>query len=137
MSAHGQAAPSGARYVNAPGLRPPAGHYSHAVCANGFVFVAGQIPVTPAGEKLVDAPFATQVRQVLSNLDVVLAAAGTDRSRLVQVRVYVTDMETHWPAFDALYRAWIGELRPARAVVPVPTLHYGLAVEIEATALAV
>ncbi|MEF9482191.1 RidA family protein, partial [Ralstonia sp. 1B3] len=30
----------------------------------------------------------------------------------------------------------IGDLRPARAVVPVPTLHYGLAVEIEATALA-
>lgn len=127
---------SDARYLNAPALRPPVGHYSHAVCANGFVFVAGQIPVTPTGEKLVDAPFETQVRQVLSNLDAVLAAAGTDRSRLVQVRVYVTDMETHWPAFDALYREWIGDLRPARAVVPVPTLHYGLAVEIEAMALA-
>ena len=127
---------SGAHYLNAPALRAPAGHYSHAVCANGFVFVAGQIPVTPTGEKLVDAPFETQVRQVLSNVDAVLAAAGTDRSRLVQVRVYVTDMETHWPAFDALYREWIGDLRPARAVVPVPTLHYGLAVEIEATALA-
>lgn len=57
---------SDARYLNAPQLRPPAGHYSHAVCANGFVFVAGQIPVTPTGEKLVDAPFETQVRQVLS-----------------------------------------------------------------------
>ncbi|MHA6848235.1 RidA family protein [Ralstonia syzygii] len=127
---------SGARYVNAPTLRAPAGHYSHAVCANGFVFVAGQIPVTPDGRKLVDAPFEEQVRQVLDNLDAVLAACGTDRARLVQVRVYVTDMETHWPAFDALYRAWIGEVHPARAVVPVPTLHYGLAVEIEATALA-
>ncbi|MBT1539004.1 RidA family protein [Ralstonia solanacearum] len=127
---------SGVRYVNAPTLRAPAGHYSHAVCANGFVFVAGQIPVTPDGRKLVDASFEEQVRQVLHNLDAVLAASGTDRARLVQVRVYVTDMETHWPAFDALYRAWIGEVRPARAVVPVPTLHYGLAVEIEATALA-
>jgi reactive intermediate/imine deaminase len=125
-----------ARYLNAPDLRPPAGHYSHAVSANGFVFVAGQIPVTPTGEKLVDAPFETQVRQMLANLDAVLVAAGTDRARLVQVRVYVTDMETHWPAFDALYRAWIGDVRPARAVVPVPTLHNGLAVEIEATALA-
>ena len=127
---------SGARYVNAPTLRAPAGHYSHAACANGFVFVAGQIPVTPDGRKLVDAPFEAQVRQVLDNLDAVLAACGTDRTRLVQVRVYVTDMETHWPAFDALYREWIGEVRPARAVVPVPTLHYGLAVEIEVTALA-
>ncbi len=127
---------SGVRYVNAPTLRAPAGHYSHAVCANGFVFVAGQIPVTPDDRKLVDASFEEQVRQVLDNLDAVLAASGTDRARLVQVRVYVTDMETHWPTFDALYRAWIGEVRPARAVVPVPTLHYGLAVEIEATALA-
>ncbi|QHB56745.1 RidA family protein (plasmid) [Ralstonia solanacearum] len=127
---------SGVRYLNAPTLRAPAGHYSHAVCANGFVFVAGQIPVTPDGRKLVDAPFEEQVRQVLENLDAVLAASGTDRARLVQVRVYVTDMETHWPAFDTLYRAWIGEVRPARAVVPVPTLHYGLAVEIEAMALA-
>lgn len=126
---------NGARYLNAADLRPPAGHYSHAVCANGFVFVAGQIPVTPAGERLVAASFERQVRQVLANLDAVLAAAATDRSRLVQVRVYVTDMETHWPAFDALYRDWIGDTRPARAVVPVPALHGGVAVEIEAVAL--
>lgn len=71
---------SDVRYLNAPDLRPPAGHYSHVVCANGFVFVAGQIPVTPTGEKLVDAPFEAQVRQVLANLDAVLAVAGDRKS---------------------------------------------------------
>jgi hypothetical protein len=52
----------------------------------------------------------------------------------VQVRVYVTDIAL-WPAFNAIYAAWAGASRPARAVVPVPMLHHGLLIEIEAVAV--
>ena len=52
----------------------------------------------------------------------------------MQVRVYVTDIAS-WPAFNAIYAHWIGDARPARAVVPVPELHYGFMIEIEAVAL--
>ena len=59
-----------------------------------------------------------------------------DRSgRLVQVRVYLTDIDD-WPAFNTLYANWAGDARPARAVVPVPMLHHGFRLEIEAVAVA-
>ncbi|MFX7879326.1 RidA family protein, partial [Acinetobacter baumannii] len=40
----------------------------------------------------------------------------------------------HWPAFDAVYRQVLGDARPARAVVPVPALHYGVRVEVAGVA---
>jgi 2-iminobutanoate/2-iminopropanoate deaminase len=46
----------------------------------------------------------------------------------------VTDIGS-WPAFNTLYAAWAGAARPARAVVPVPHLHYGFQIEVEAVAL--
>ena len=116
-------------------LPRPGGHYSHVSVANGFVFVAGQLPITPAGEKLTDRPFPDQARQVLQNLEAALAAAGSGTAKLVQVRVYVDDI-AHWPAFDEIYAQWAGTAKPARAVVPTGPLHFGLKLEIEAVALA-
>lgn len=115
-------------------LAPPGGHYSHATRANGWVFVSGQLPITPTGERLAGHPFEAQARQALANVEAALQAAGSGIERLVQVRVYVAGME-HWPAFDRLYAAWAGTARPSRAVVPTGPLHYGLLVEVEATAL--
>jgi reactive intermediate/imine deaminase len=113
----------------------PGGHYSHAVAAGGFVFVSGQLPIAPDGRKLADATFEEQTRQVLDNVAHALTAAGSGIDKLVQVRVYVTDIGA-WPQFNTLYAAWAGAARPARAVVPVPVLHYGFKVEVEAVALA-
>jgi reactive intermediate/imine deaminase len=123
------------RECSVAGLAPPGGHYSHAVVAGGLVFVSGQLPITASGLKLVDASFDDQVLQVLGNVQTALEAAGSSVAQLVQVRVYVDDIH-NWPAFNALYAKWAGEARPARAVVPVPALHFGLKVEVEAVALA-
>jgi 2-iminobutanoate/2-iminopropanoate deaminase len=116
-------------------LAKPRGHYSHAVSAAGFVFVAGQLPVDAEGKQLNEAPFEAQARQVLANVAAALRGAGSGIEKLVQVRVYITDIEL-WPAFNAIYAEWAGVSRPARAVVPVPQLHYGFKIEVEATALA-
>ncbi len=114
---------------------PPAGHYSHSTTAGGLVWISGQLPVTESGEKLASAPFEVQARQVLTNLDACLRGAGTDRSKLVNVRIYVTDIN-EWPVFNKVYAEWIGEHRPARAVAGVAELHHGAGVEVEAVALA-
>lgn len=117
----------------AAALRPPGGHYSHFRKGGGLVFVSGQLPITPDGERLNDASFEAQTQQVLANLTAVLAAAGTSIDQLLQVRVYLDDIED-WPMFDRLYAAWLGPVKPARAVVPTKTLHYGFKVEVEAVA---
>ncbi|MBI2772637.1 MAG: RidA family protein [Burkholderiales bacterium] len=121
--------------LNPPTLAKPGGHYSHAVVANGFVFVSGQLPITPDGVKLVDAPFEQQARQCLANVQAALEAAGSGVAQLVQVRVYVDSVE-NWPLFNQVYAQWAGAARPARAVVPTGPLHFGLKVEVEAVALA-
>jgi reactive intermediate/imine deaminase len=120
--------------TNPSTMAAPGGHYSHAVTANGFVIIAGQLPIAPDGAKLIDAPFEQQAQQTLANVASALNAAGTTIERLVQVRVYVTDIKL-WPAFNAIYAQWVGRARPARAVVPVPELHFGFKIEVEAVAL--
>ena len=119
--------------INPDTLAAPGGHYSHAVVAGGLVFVSGQLPIAPAGEKLNQGSFDAQARQVLANVEAALVAAGTGIAQLVQVRVYVTDI-AHWPAFNQIYAEWAGDSRPARAVVPVPMLHHGFLIEVEAVA---
>jgi reactive intermediate/imine deaminase len=116
-------------------MAKPGGHYSHAVVAQGLVFISGQLPIAPDGRKLVDASFEEQARQVLANVRSCLEAAGSTVADLVQVRVYVDDIN-NWPIFNTLYAEWIGSHKPARAVVPTPPLHFGLKLEVEAVALA-
>ena len=119
--------------VQPSAMPPPAGHYSPGVAAGGLLFVSGQLPIAPDGTHLAHADFAQQARQALANVDAVLRARGLARDRLVQVRVYLVDI-ADWGAFNALYAEWIGPHRPARAVVPVPALHFDLRLEIEAVA---
>lgn len=121
------------RTMNPEGLAPPGGHYSHVSIANGLVFVSGQLPIDATGRKLTSEPFEAQAEQVLANLARALAGAGSDVTKLAQVRVYIVDVE-YWARFNEIYARWAGEARPARAVVPVPALHFGLMIEIEAVA---
>ena len=121
-------------HSNPATMAPPGGHYSHAIAAGGFVFVSGQLPIAPDGAKMNESPFEEQARQVLDNVALALKGAGSSVDRLTQVRVYVTDIGL-WPTFNAMYARWAGNARPARCVVPVPQLHYGFKIEIEAVAL--
>ena len=97
------------------------------------MFVSGQLPIAMNGDSLNTASFDVQARQVLANVEAALVAAGSGVAQLAQVRVYVTDIG-HWPAFNEIYAQWAGDTRPARAVVPVPLLHHGFQIEIEALA---
>ncbi|MFM0007711.1 RidA family protein [Paraburkholderia dipogonis] len=115
-------------------LSQPGGRYSHVAVANGFVFVSGQLPITAQGDKLSEASFEDQAEQVLANVQAALESVGSSVAQLVQVRVYIVDVE-NWMSFNQIYARWAGEARPARAVVPVPQLHYGFKIEVEATAL--
>ena len=97
--------------------------------------MSGQLPIAPDGRKLNDETFAVQARQGLDNVTHALNGAGSSVGKLLQVRVYVTDIGD-WPEFNTIYAGWTGAARPARAVVPVPQLHYGFKIEVEAIALA-
>ncbi|WP_395669714.1 RidA family protein [Rhodoferax sp.] len=120
--------------MNNEEIAKPAGHYSHVCVAGGNIYISGQLPVQQDGTPLVNRSFADQTVQVLNNLEGCLTLAGVTKDRLLQVRVYVTDIKD-WPTFNRIYSEWIGVHKPARAVAGVSTLHFGLSVEIEAIAL--
>ncbi|WP_457629921.1 RidA family protein [Oceanithermus sp.] len=108
------------------------GPYSQAVTAGGWVFVSGQIPLTPAGE-LVSGGIEAQARQALENLRAVLEAAGSSLSRVVQVTAYLADMND-FAAFNEVYAGFFSEPYPARAVVEVARLPKDVKVEVACTA---
>jgi 2-iminobutanoate/2-iminopropanoate deaminase len=108
------------------------GPYSQAVTAGGWVFVSGQIPLTPAGA-LVSGGIEAQARQALENLRAVLEAAGSDLSRVVQVTAYLADMND-FAVFNEIYAGFFSEPYPARAVVEVARLPKDVKVEVACTA---
>jgi 2-iminobutanoate/2-iminopropanoate deaminase len=110
------------------------GPYSQAVAAGGWVFASGQIPLDPATGEMVGAPFAAQAKRALDNLGAVLRAAGCDRSGVVKVTVYLTDLG-HFAEFNDIYAAFFGDHRPARAVIGAASLPRGAPVEVEALAV--
>ena len=109
----------------------PAGHYSQAVVHNGFVFVAGQLPIVPGEHEHRLGPISEQTERALRNVQAILEAAGSSLDRVVQMTVYVSDVEL-WGEVNSTYARVMGSHRPARAVVPVKELHYGYQIEIQA-----
>lgn len=109
------------------------GHYSPGVVSNGMLFISGQLSIDPDTRKVPEGGLMEHAIQALTNIERVLAEAGLSRVDLVQCRVYVTDM-SHWDEFNKIYAEFFGDHKPARAVVPVPELHFGCLIEIEAVA---
>lgn len=117
--------------VQSPDLPAPAGHYSQAVAAGGLVFLSGILPAASADPAT--AGFEAQCGSVFEQCEKVLRAAGCGFADVVQCTAYIVGVE-NWPAFNALYASVFGTHKPARAVVPVPGLHYGFMVEVQLVA---
>ena len=109
------------------------GHYSQAVTHGGLAYISGQLPIAPDGTHRPDARFDDQARLAIRNMLAVTRAAGSSAENLLKVTVYIVGVE-NWPRFNAVYAELLGDIRPARSVVPVPELHYGYLVEIDAIA---
>ena len=121
--------------VLTPASPAPIGPYSQAIAAGGFVFLSGQIPLSPATGEIVGATAAEQTRQILSNLAAVLEAAGTSPAQVVKTTIFLTDL-ADFASVNAVYGTLFGAAgpAPARSTVQVAALPRGVKVEIEAIA---
>jgi 2-iminobutanoate/2-iminopropanoate deaminase len=120
--------------ITSPDVAPPGGHYSQAAASGDLVFISGQLPIGADGSHGADETFDAQANQVMDNFLAVAAAAGCGPDDVLKVTAYIVGIE-NWPRFNRAYARRMGEHRPARAVVPVPELHYGYLVEIEGVAV--
>lgn len=100
---------------------------SQAVIHNGIVYLAGQ--TSDAG-----ADTATQTQEVLARIDRHLAAAGTDKSKLLTTQIWLRDI-ADFDTMNAVWEAWVTEGQtPARATVEARLARDNLRVEIQVTA---
>lgn len=107
--------------------------YSPGAVYGGLLYVSGQLPLVPETGKIAEGGVRGQTAQALANVDEVLKAAGTTKERVIQCRIYTSDV-SWWDEINAEYVRYFGTHRPARVVVPTGPLHYGSLVEIEAVA---
>jgi len=110
----------------------PAGHYSPIIEHNGLLFISGQLPMDPTTKQ---APESVEEQTILAleNMENLLLAAGSDRGHVLQVRIFVSDINL-WDRINTTYAGWFGAHKPARAIIPCGGLHFGCLLELEATA---
>jgi 2-iminobutanoate/2-iminopropanoate deaminase len=125
-------------YVNnIPGY--PAAHspYSHAVVANGFVFISGQIAVRPGDgpTEIVGTTIQEQTRQCLNNVKAILEAAGSSMERIVKVTVLLAQPDL-FKGMNEAYAEFFPVAKPARAVVRFGADVPGVLISVDAVALA-
>lgn len=119
--------------IQPPTQRQPKGHYSPGIEHDGLVFVSGQLPMDLETREPFAGDIETQTELALRNVEAVLNSAGSDLDHVLQMTIYVSDMEL-WAAVNAAYARVMGDHRPARAIVPVNDLHFGTQIEIQAIA---
>ena len=116
-----------------PNAPKPVAPYSHAVEADGFVFVTGQLATDPDDDALpVPEGIEAQTRKVMDNLTRVLEGVGLTFANVVCVRIFLTAFERDYAAMNAIYASYFDPNRlPARTTIGVTHLARGGIVEID------
>lgn len=115
------------------GAPTPVAPFSHAVEADGWVFLTGQMPTWPDDDsRPLPEGAEAQTRRVMDNLVLVLAGIGLDLSHVVQARVFLTEFKRDYAAMNAAYASYFPvDRRPARTCVGVTGLARDALVEID------
>jgi 2-iminobutanoate/2-iminopropanoate deaminase len=108
------------------------GPYSQAIVTNGLVFASGQIPVDPATGAPAGDTIDTQAEQSCKNVAAILAAAGSDMTKVVKTTCFLADM-ADFSKFNEIYAKYFVSC-PARSCVAAKALPKGVLCEIEAIA---
>ena len=118
------------------GAPDPVAPFSHAVEADGWVFLTGQMPF--AGTSI-DQPYPegieAQTHQVMRNLQTVLQGCGLGLGHVLSVRIYLTHFDDDYDRMNAVYASYFeAGRRPARTCIGVTALAKGARIEIDMVA---
>lgn len=121
------------KVINPASLTKPRAPLSHGVRIGDILFVSGTTPFIPGGRDM--APdFAGQMRQVMENIKVILAEAGTSLDRVAKMNVILTRI-SDFQEMNDIYRSYFKEGNyPARTSIEAPLAVPGMLLEIECVA---
>ncbi len=109
------------------------GPYSQAVLVGDTLYLSGQIAIDPESGRLVRGGIEKETRQVLDNIGAVLEAAGMDFADIVQVQVFLKNLD-HYSVVNSIYEDYFTSNFPARAALQVARLPKDVSIEIMAVA---
>ncbi len=119
--------------INTDKAPKPVGPYCQAVVFGNIVWTSGQIGIDPETGELVKGGIEAEAEQVLKNLSLVLAAAGSGLGRVIKSLIFITDIKD-FARVNVVYARYFQEPFPARSTVQVAALPKGAQVEIEVVA---
>lgn len=99
---------------------------SQAVVHGNTIYLAGQVAEDPS------ADVAGQTRQILANIDRLLASAGSDKTRILSATIYLADIGT-FAQMNSAWDPWVpAGHTPARATVEarLAAPHYKVEIQV-------
>jgi 2-aminomuconate deaminase len=113
----------------------PLGPYPHARRVGNLLFLSGIGPRHPQTERIPDG-IEAQTRACVENVRTILEDAGSSLEKVVDVTVFLTDIDRDFAAFNRVYGELLGALpsRPTRTTVGVVALPVPISVELKVIA---
>ncbi len=109
------------------------GPYSQAVRFGNLIFVSGQIPIDPETGKIMKEDIKEQTRQILKNLNNILAAGGSSLDNVIRTTICLTNLEDY-SVVNETYAQYFNDLPPARSTVQIAKLPMDAQIEIDVIA---
>ena len=122
------------KILHTPDAPAAIGTYNQAVQSNGFIYTAGQVGIIPRTGKIIEGGIKSETFRALQNIDAILKAAGVDKSHIVKLTVFVTDLRGFNYVNESFKAFFSGIDFPARSTVEVSGLPLNAKVEIECIA---
>ena len=131
--------------INSPRAPEPVGPYPHAKRIGNLLFLSGVGPrkkgdkdipgvtLSEKGEKL-DYDIEVQCKAVFDNVRFILEDAGSSWSNLMDITVFLTNMNQDFPTFNRIYRDYFLDVQPCRTTVEVTALPTPIAIELKCIA---
>ncbi len=120
----------GIRSTRAP---DPVGAYPHARRVGDLLFLSGVGP-RPHGGGAIPEGIEAQTRAVFDNVRAILEDAGSSWDRLVDVTVYLTDMDRDFAAYNAIWAEYFTDDPPCRTTVGIDALPTPISIELKCIA---
>jgi 2-aminomuconate deaminase len=109
------------------------GPYPHARRVGNLLFLSGIGPRHPKTEQIPEG-IEAQTRACIENVQVILEDAGSSLDKVVDVTVFLTNMERDFAAYNRVYGEYFGQIRPTRTTVGVVALPVPISVELKVIA---
>lgn len=114
--------------ISTPNAPAASGPYSQGIEAGGFLFVAGQRPQNPAGGDI-SPSIGEQTRQVIRNLEAILAESHCGLQDVVKATVFLSDMK-HFAEMNQVYGAMFPTPYPVRTTVGAQLRNIDVEIEV-------